>query len=203
MMEILGAIEASGFSMWVKESSTAYVSILAFHTWGLVFLVSISGTTALRILGVARSMPLAPMEGFFPLMWVGLLINAVTGSLLLLLYPTKYFVDLSFYIKLACVVTAIVIIRKLQLLVFHSGVVADEAAESRQAKQLAVMLLLAWLVATVTGRVMAYSVATKIETGIAAVVMLLILLALGRLFGRKLGLLDPPGQRLQGSSGNE
>ena len=44
MMEILTAIEASGFSMWIKENSTGYVAILAFHTWGLVFLVGISGT---------------------------------------------------------------------------------------------------------------------------------------------------------------
>ena len=195
-MEILGAIEASGFSMWIKESSTGYVAILAFHTWGLVFLVGISGIIAVRILGVARSMPLAPTEAFFPLMWVGLLINAVTGGLLLMLYPTKYFVDLSFYIKLVCVVTAIVIIRKLQLILFHSGVDAETAAESKRVKSLATILLIVWLAATVTGRVMAYSVATKIETGIAVLVVLLVVLTIGRLIGRNLGLLDPPGQGL-------
>ena len=45
-------------------------------------------------------------------------------------------------------------------------------------------------------RDLAYSVATKIETGIAVLVVLLIVLIIGRLFGRNLGLLDPPGQGL-------
>ena len=79
-MEILEALEASGFSMWVKGSSTAYVAVLAFHTNGLAFLVGISGATAMRILGVARSIPLQAMEDFFPLMYVGMGINVLTGS---------------------------------------------------------------------------------------------------------------------------
>lgn len=193
-MEFLSAIEASGFSMWLKESSTGYVSILAFHTIGLVFLVGISGTTALRILGVVRSMPIAPLQGFFPLMWVGLAINAFTGALLLLLYPTKYFVDLSFYIKLTCVITAVYIVRKIQLTVFASGVDADEAAASEHVKKLAKIMLFVWLAAITTGRVMAYSIPTKLQTGAAVFIFLLVVLFVGRFVGRNLGMLDSPQQ---------
>ena len=50
MMEILAAIEASGFAMFVKESNTAYVATLAWHSIGMAFLVGISGATALRVL---------------------------------------------------------------------------------------------------------------------------------------------------------
>ena len=60
MIEFFQIVESSGFSMSLKESSTAYVAILAFHTIGLSFLVGISGTTALRILGIAPSIPLKP-----------------------------------------------------------------------------------------------------------------------------------------------
>ncbi len=64
MMALLEALESSGFAMMVKESNTGYVATLAFHSIGMAFLVGISGATALRVLGVARSLPLAPMEDF-------------------------------------------------------------------------------------------------------------------------------------------
>jgi len=198
-MELLSALEASGFSMWVKESSTAYVAILAFHTIGLVFLVGISGITALRIIGIFPSLPLRPMQGFFPLMWVGLGINAVTGLLLICLYPTNYFVDPSFYIKLACVATAVVIIVKLIPQVFAEGLDSETVAKSESVRRSAKILLFVWLVATVTGRVIAYSIDTKVQTGIAVAIVLVLALIVGRLIGPNLGLLEWPKDRTENS----
>jgi hypothetical protein len=188
MMDLFQALESSGFSMLLKENSTIYVAILAFHTIGLSFLVGISGTTALRILGVAPSIPLRPMKGFFPLMWAGFWINAFTGSLLLCLYPTDYFVDVSFYIKIVCVVTAIVLVRKMQATIFGNDVDTDVAAETGEARNLAKLMLVVWLVATVTGRVMAYSIPTKVQTGLAVVIFLGVALLVGKFAGRRLGL---------------
>jgi len=190
MIEFFQMVESSGFSMSLKESSTAYVAILAFHTIGLSFLVGISGTTALRILGIAPSIPLKPMKDFFPLMWVGLWVNAITGVLLTLMYPTKYFVDLSFYIKLGFVVIAIILIRKIQVLVFGDGADSDTAAESKDARKLAGILLFSWLATIVTGRVMAYSIPTKAQTAIAVLIFLALALFIGRVIGRRLGLIE-------------
>ena len=190
MMEILEAIEASGFSMWVKESSTAYVAVLAFHTIGLAFLVGISGATAMRILGVARSMPLEPMEDFFPLMYVGLGINAVTGSVLVLLYPTDFLTDPTLYIKLAAITVAIVIIRKLQVNVLR-GRWLDTVAGSKKAKRLAGSLLAAWLIATTAGRVTAYTMPTKLQTAAAVLVVVSVALLVGYIAGRSLGWIKP------------
>jgi hypothetical protein len=179
VIEILEVLEASGFSMWVKESSTAYVSVLAFHTIGLVFLVGISGATAMRVLGAARSMPLEPMQDFFPLMYAGLLMNIFTGLILFCLYPTNYVVDASFYLKLAAIVGAAVTLRKLRALLFESAAGAEAVAETKQAKVLATVLLAAWLAATTAGRLTAYTVPTKLATTGAVVVFMTLALLIG------------------------
>ncbi|HJL62280.1 MAG TPA: hypothetical protein QF517_10005 [Pseudomonadales bacterium] len=186
-MEYLEALEASGFSMWAKESSTAYVGFLAFHTIGLVFLAGISGAIAMRILGVARTMPLAPMIDFYPLMWAGLAINAFTGSVLMCLYPTKYLVDPTLYIKLAAVGVAVYMAVKLKAVLVSVNEGMESAAESPEAKKAAVGLLLSWFVALLTGRIMAYSLDTKLQTTAAVIVALCLLFGVGYLIGRRQG----------------
>jgi hypothetical protein len=194
MMDLLQTIEASRFAMFVKESSTAYTTFLAFHTIGLAFLVGISGGTALRILGVARSIPLAPMEDFFPLMYAGFWINAATGAVLLSLYPTKYAVDPVMYIKLAAVALAMVTLRMLRVHVFGGRGDVETAAGAQKARMLATAMLAAWVIAILAGRVTAYEVATKIQTAIAVVVVAAIAAMVGYYLVRGRGWLGSPAQ---------
>jgi hypothetical protein len=179
VIELLQALESSGLSTWWKESSTAYVSTLAFHTIGLTFLVGISGAMAARVLGVARAMPLEPMQDFFPLMYTGLLINLCTGLILFCLYPISYVTDATFYIKLGAIAVAAVMIRKLRTLLYESGNNPDRVAETRQAKVLSATMLFVWLIAVVAGRVTAYTVPTKLATAGAVFVVLIMALLIG------------------------
>ena len=190
-MEFLELLEASAFSMWVKESSTAYVSVLAFHTIGLTFLVGISGATAMRILGVAPTMPLVPMEEFFPLMHVGFLINLLTGSVLLCLYPTDYLVDPAIYIKLAAVVVALVMINLIKANVFRSED-PETQAQTKSAKGYAVTLLCMWLIAIVAGRVTAYTLPTRLQTAAAVLIVVGAAMLVIYLVGRNRGGSDSP-----------
>lgn len=192
-MEILAALEASGVAMFLKESSTGYVAILAYHSIGMAFLVGISGATALRILGVARSLPLTPMEDFFPLMWAGFWINALTGVVLLALYPTKFLVDVVFYTKLGAITIAIVTIRRLIAHVFRDEASLDTEAGAKKAKRLAGTLLAAWGVAITAGRLTAYSLATRVQTA-SAVLILTVVTVLGYVAARRLGWIKSSGQ---------
>ncbi len=191
MMDFLQTVESSGFSMFVKESSTAYVAVLAFHTIGLAFLVGISVGTSLRILGAAKQVPLAPLADFFPLMYAGFWINLFTGGVLLLLYPTKYVVDPIIYIKLGAVVLAMLALRNLRAHVFGDGPGMSTLEGARRAKMLAIAMTLFWLIATVAGRITAYDVSTKIQTTIAVVITLAAMLGVGLLLGRSLGWIEP------------
>src|SRR5215471_12059596 len=85
MMDLLLKIQESGFSQWVKGSDSlfAFAGILLLHTIGMGFVVGISAMIDLRILGFAPAVRLSPMEKFFPVLWFGFWVNAITGTMLL------------------------------------------------------------------------------------------------------------------------
>src|SRR4051812_10104573 len=102
MRPMLDALENTWLSTMLRDSPNVflYPTILAFHTLGLAFFVGISTAIALRILGVAPDIPLAPFKKLYPLMWLGFFFNAVSGLLLLIIEPTKFLTMVDFYIKL-------------------------------------------------------------------------------------------------------
>jgi len=131
MMDFLRLIEQSSFSQWVTGSSSvfAFPSILLLHTIGMGVVVGISAGIDLRILGLAPALPLAPMEKFFPLLWIGFGVNAVTGTILLAADATTR--------------------------VFNEPLV-DKKPLTSDVKLLAVTSMIFWLGAITAGRLMAY-----------------------------------------------
>jgi len=68
MTPVLEWLESTWLSTTLRDSPNVflYPTILAFHTLGLAFFVGISSAIALRILGVGRIVPLAPLKKFYP-----------------------------------------------------------------------------------------------------------------------------------------
>ena len=151
-------IEQTGFSTWVRESPSmlAFPSVIVLHTVGLGFLVGTSVAIDLRILGVASRNPLSPMESFFPVMWVGFWVNAVSGVMLLIAYPTKALTDPVFYIKLLCIALAVTCIRLIKKQVFRDPNL-DERPVPMKGKILAGASLVCWGGAIIAGRLLAYT----------------------------------------------
>src|SRR3954467_9594795 len=110
MWEFLDSIENSGFASYIRETPSVlgYSTILALHTFGMAFLVGLSGVIALRVLGVFPELPLKPLARFFPLILAGFWLNAATGVVLTMLAVRSLAVNPDFYIKLAAIVCAIV-----------------------------------------------------------------------------------------------
>src|SRR4029453_563785 len=104
-MDFLVQLEQSGVGRWVRESNSllSYPTILFLHTLGLGFLVGFNGAIDLRILGLARTIPLAPLERLFPLMWIAFAVNAVTGILVFISDASKHFANPPFFVKRAFV----------------------------------------------------------------------------------------------------
>ena len=134
----LRTIEDSGFSTWLRESESpfAFYFVLLFHTFGLALLVGANTVVDLRILGVARDIPLAPLKRLFRIMWLGFGINALTGVLLIIAYPTKALTNPVFYLKLTCIAFAIWIVTLLKDRVFDADL--DEPAMMARGATLAV-----------------------------------------------------------------
>ena len=135
-----------------EPSIFAFPAILSLHTIGLAFVVGINVVIALRVLGVAPVIPADELKRFMPVMWAGFWLNAVSGLVLLIGYPTKALTNPVFYLKLAFVGLGVVIIRRMAATLFVSG-----AKGVGSLKPLAWASLVCWGGAIAAGRLLAYT----------------------------------------------
>jgi len=156
-MSFLASIENTAVASWVRESSSlwAYPTILFLHTVGLGFLVGLNAAIDLRILGVARRLPLAPLEKFYRVMWAAFWVNALSGTLLLVADATTKLTNPVFYIKMSFVALGVVTMIWIRRRVFRDPAV-DRAPVAQLGRVLATASLLFWLGAITAGRLMAY-----------------------------------------------
>jgi hypothetical protein len=157
-MDFLAQLEATAFSAWVREAPTvwAYPTILFFHTVGLGFLVGGNVAIDLRLLGVARALPLAPLERLFPVMWAGFWANALSGTILLVADATTKLTNPVFSIKMVFVILGVVNMMWLKRRLFRELRGDEIEPTAAAARFVAVTSLLMWVGATVTGRLMGY-----------------------------------------------
>lgn len=148
-MQFLAWLENTGFGTWVRESPSifAYPSILFLHTVGLALLVGTNVAIDLRLLGRSRDLPLAPMESFFTVMWLGFWINALSGVALLVADATTKLINPVFYIKMTFIAFGFVTMVQIRKRVFHGA---------STGRGLAVASLVLWAGAITAGRLMAY-----------------------------------------------
>jgi hypothetical protein len=156
-MSFLVSLENSAFAVWVRESSSlwAYPTILFLHTVGLGFLVGLNAAIDLRILGVARRIPLEPMETFYKIMWAAFWINALSGAALLVADATTKLTNPVFYIKMGFVALAVINMAVLRRRVFRRAA-NGVAALAGVGRALAITSLIFWGGAITAGRLMAY-----------------------------------------------
>jgi hypothetical protein len=154
----LQTIEDTGFSTWLRESESpfAFYFILLFHTFGLALLVGANMIVDLRLLGVAPGIPLAPLKRLFGIMWMGFAMNAVTGVLLVVAYPTKSLTNIDFYVKLTIIGFAVWVMHRLKSRVFEDSSLSEEDMTAKGVA-LAKWSLFLWFGAITAGRLLAYT----------------------------------------------
>jgi hypothetical protein len=158
MTSILQWLENTSLSTTLRDSPNVflYPTILAFHTLGLAFFVGLSSAIALRVLGAAPGLPLAPFRKFYPVMWLGFAVNAVSGTLLLVIEPTKFLTMVDFYVKLVAIAGAVFANRLLYVRRFKNPAPVDPNPLPRRDRALAVAILFFWAAAITAGRLTAY-----------------------------------------------
>ncbi len=173
MMEFLAAIENSRITTFIRENPSVlvYPTILAFHTFGMAFLVGTNAGIDLRILGIAPRLPLAPLERFFPVMWLGFWVNALTGVVLLSLTPAKFLTTPAFYIKLVAIAFAVANLRLLRRRVFGNPENLDTRPVPMEGKILAGTSLAFWGAAVLAGRVVSYDAYVQRQASVAVLIV--------------------------------
>ena len=157
----LAWVESTALSQWVVGSPSmfAFPGILTFHAIGMGFAVGISAALDLRILGVAPNVPLGELRRFMPILWAGFWMNAVSGVLLLIGYPTKALTNPVFYSKLTLIAVAMVLLVRISRRVFatRSGGTSAPPEITPSLRNLAIASLVCWTGAITAGRLLAYT----------------------------------------------
>jgi hypothetical protein len=156
-MEILSTLEHTGVATWIRESPSmwGYPTILTLHTVGLALLVGASWALDLRLLGVARQIPLSTLETSFRVMWIGFWINTLSGVALFAADATTKGTTSVFMWKLALIAVGVTVIILIRRLVYGQG---GPPIAGPAARRLAALSLTIWVVAIALGRWMAYAV---------------------------------------------
>src|SRR5215471_10949337 len=157
MMSVLTSLQDSAISTWLRESESfwALPAMLLFHTTGMGILVGTSWALDLRLLGVARGIPLEPLRPMFRVMWIGFWINAVTGVLLFAQEAASKGTSVTFITKMLFVVLGMVTVVLLQRDLYGNGTGAVQV--STRTKRLARISLIVWTIAITAGRLLGYT----------------------------------------------
>jgi len=153
----LFALQDSAFAHWVQSS--AYPVVITVHSIGLAILVGLLAIIDLRVLGFAGKLPLPALRKLMTVVWIGFWINAASGAMLFSIDAKRDFYSSLFRFKLSVIALGLL----LGALIDWSGLDAagarasGDAAATPRAKALALLSLLCWTSAIVSGRLLAYS----------------------------------------------
>lgn len=156
-MELLTWLESTAIANAIRTSIWLYPALETAHYIGLGMLVGGIMVIDLRVLGFAKSLPIRSVLGLLPWVWAGLVINAVTGSMIFIYGATSFGTNRAFWLKMTLMVLA-----GLNALLFH--VLSTRSGEDwvstetvpLTAKAVATASFVLWLGVLTTGRWMAY-----------------------------------------------
>jgi hypothetical protein len=157
MDPVFSWIETTALSTFLRESASLWVFpfILILHTWGLAFLVGANIAIDARALGVALGVPFWSLARYYRVMHVGFWINAVSGVLLLIAYPTKALTNPVFYLKLVMIAVALVLAVRIRR--YMQGPPGPDGRDRTAPAWLAIASLACWATAIFAGRFLAYT----------------------------------------------
>jgi len=147
-MEMLYWIEESAIALWGGESLWGYPFLLSLHVVGLAVIVGLTLMLDLRLLGFFEALS---AQSFLPLMkfaWAGFAVNAVSGLLLFTSQASYFATHAPFLLKIGLIFVGAV----------TAGIIQHNLRnfQTKNARALAMVSLVAWGGAIVNGRLIAY-----------------------------------------------
>lgn len=148
-------LEGLPISVFIRETGSiwGFGTVLVLHTFGMSLVAGLNAFLDLRLLGVASAIPIKPLEKLYPFMWWGFLLNAITGTLLIMQDAVAKLNNPDFYLKLVFIAGGIFILRKMRTAVFGNPNIENETGSVRM---LAIASLICWAGAITCGRLLAY-----------------------------------------------
>jgi hypothetical protein len=119
---VLASLEDTQFSTWMRTELWGWPLALTLHALGTAVVIGFILIISLRLLGLFEIIPYASLKRLFPVIWVALVLQFVTGFALWMTKPTRYVADNAFMLKLTLVIVGTV------LALYFYGILKREAA---------------------------------------------------------------------------
>ena len=135
----------------------AWPACEALHFVGLSLLFGTIGIFDLRLLGVARRVPIAALHRLVPWGVSGYLVNLTTGSLFLLTEPDQYIFNTAFHFKMLFMALAGCNVLVFYLTMFRKVEAVGAGYDApRSAKIIACASLVLWIGIIICGRLLTF-----------------------------------------------
>jgi hypothetical protein len=154
---------STGIDNFVATQDWVWPVCEILHFFGMALLIGSVGLVDLRMLGIAKGVPIKALERFIPLGVIGFFVNAITGFIFVAGNPVggpqEYLTNLAFQIKMI-----LILIAGLNLLAFYvtgiarqADAVTPEGVAPTSAKFVAALSLLLWFGVIFFGRFIMYN----------------------------------------------
>jgi len=161
VLNFLEGLSQSDLIRLVAESDYGYPAVLTAHAIGMALVVGIVLVFDLRVLGLAKRIPLSVLRRFFTVAWIGFAINLTSGTLLFLANYTAFIKNVAFITKISLLLIAALCtwllardIESNRLPAAAQGAIETPTSRARMIAALSVIL---WLGAITAGRIVGYT----------------------------------------------
>lgn len=106
MNEILAWIESCWLGVMIRDIAWMFPAMETLHFMGLCVLFGSLMVIDLRLLGIARFIPMGPAMSFIPITIGAFAVNLLTGIGFFCADPFRYFPNIAFRVKMLLIVLA-------------------------------------------------------------------------------------------------
>ena len=157
MLEFAAWVESTPISKALFGMSWLWPACESLHFIGLCMLIGGAGLLDLRLMGMLRGLPIRHIKAMMPWAIGGFLINAVTGTLFLVMQPHLYLSSAVWWWKVAFIgiAAANALFFETQL-ALPALAMAPDADTPREMKVVGACSLFSWFAVLYCGRMLPY-----------------------------------------------
>jgi hypothetical protein len=149
-------MENTAYAQWILTGLTGWPLVLSMHAMGLAIAVGMIFAMNLRILGLYTTIPLSATRTLLSFAWIGIALNIFSGFSLFMTQATFYVTSFPFLVKITAIIIGIVLLVMTQKAMGRELSTWESSGVSSQGRNLAIASIVLWVLAVVTGRLIAY-----------------------------------------------
>ena len=149
-------LENTAYAQWILTGLTGWPLVLTMHAIGLAIAVGMIVAMNMRLLGLYTAIPMSAVYKLLAFAWIGIALNIFSGFSLFMTQASFYVTSPPFLVKITAIILGIVLLVITQKTMNQELSSWETNGVSTKGRNLAIASITLWLLAVVTGRLIAY-----------------------------------------------